>query len=89
MAGPTTLVAPHRRDVGYVAQDGALFPHLTVAQNVAYGLRERGAAAQARVIELLDTVSLDSSFAPRRHTNSPVASNSGWPWPGHWPAGRC
>ena len=66
MAGPTTLVAPHRRDVGYVAQDGALFPHLTVAQNVAYGLRERGAAAQARVIELLDTVSLDSSFAPRR-----------------------
>ncbi|MUL80523.1 MULTISPECIES: ABC transporter ATP-binding protein [unclassified Mycolicibacterium] len=66
MASPTNTVAPHRRDVGYVAQDGALFPHLTVAQNVAYGLRERGAAARARVIELLDTVSLDSSFAERR-----------------------
>ncbi|CRZ15094.1 ABC transporter ATP-binding protein [Mycolicibacterium neworleansense] len=66
MAGPTNTVAPHRRDIGYVAQDGALFPHLTVAQNVAYGLPERGAAARARVGELLDTVSLDSSFADRR-----------------------
>lgn len=66
MASPTDIVAPHRRDIGYVAQDGALFPHLTVAQNVAYGLRERGAAAQSRVIELLNTVSLDSSFAQRR-----------------------
>ncbi|MGW4095475.1 MULTISPECIES: ABC transporter ATP-binding protein [unclassified Mycobacterium] len=66
MTSPTSTVAPHRRDVGYVAQDGALFPHLTVAQNVAYGLPERGAAARARVNELLATVSLDSSFAQRR-----------------------
>jgi iron(III) transport system ATP-binding protein len=66
IASPTNTVAPHRRDIGYVAQDGALFPHLTVAQNVAYGLRERGAAARARVGALLDTVSLDSSFAQRR-----------------------
>ncbi|MGV0813896.1 ABC transporter ATP-binding protein [Mycolicibacterium boenickei] len=66
MASPTTAVAPHRRDIGYVAQDGALFPHLTVAQNVAYGLRERGAAARARVGALLETVSLDPEFAQRR-----------------------
>ncbi len=32
---------PHRRRVGYVFQDGRLFPHLTVAQNLAYGARVR------------------------------------------------
>jgi iron(III) transport system ATP-binding protein len=61
-------VAPHRRSVGYVAQDGALFPHLTVGQNIAYGLRGivRGRQARARVAELLETVSLDTSFVSRR-----------------------
>lgn len=54
----------HRRDVGYVAQDGALFPHLTVGQNIAYGL-SRG-ESRRRVSELLNTVSLDESFAKRR-----------------------
>ena len=61
-------MAPHRRSVGYVAQDGALFPHLTVEQNIAYGLRgvARGGQVRARVIELLETVSLDGSYASRR-----------------------
>ncbi|MGR7001601.1 ABC transporter ATP-binding protein [Yinghuangia aomiensis] len=40
---------PHARRVGYVPQDGALFPHLTAARNVAYGLRGRGGSrAEAR-----------------------------------------
>jgi iron(III) transport system ATP-binding protein len=67
VAGPRSAVAPHRRGVGYVAQDGALFPHLTVGQNIAYGLR--GTArdeVRARVAELLETVSLDPSYASRR-----------------------
>jgi iron(III) transport system ATP-binding protein len=54
----------HRRDVGYVAQDGALFPHLTVGQNIAYGLS--GGGQRDRVVELLHTVSLDASYAARR-----------------------
>lgn len=61
-------VPAHRRNVGYVAQDGALFPHLTVGQNVAYGLRggiRRGAVA-SRVTELLAAVSLGPEFAARR-----------------------
>jgi len=65
---PAIWSAPHRRNVGYVAQDGALFPHLTVGRNVAYGLRGtlRGAALRARVDELLDMVSLDTTLAGRR-----------------------
>ena len=68
VSGPEGWVPPHRRGVGYVAQDGALFPHLTVGQNIAYGLGGRigGARVRARVSELLETVSLDSSYVSRR-----------------------
>jgi iron(III) transport system ATP-binding protein len=68
VAGPGRSTPAHRRDVGYVAQDGALFPHLTVGQNIAYGLAgaARSATVRARVAELLDTVSLDGSLASRR-----------------------
>ncbi|MGV0851044.1 ABC transporter ATP-binding protein [Mycolicibacterium phlei] len=66
VAGAGGSVPAHRRAVGYVAQDGALFPHLTVGQNIAYGLEGRRAGVRARVAELLETVSLDPSFASRR-----------------------
>ena len=48
-------VNPEKRGIGYVPQDGALFPHLTVAENVAFGLR-RG--AKQRVEEMLRLVGL-------------------------------
>jgi iron(III) transport system ATP-binding protein len=67
VASAKSAVAPHRRGVGYVAQDGALFPHLTVGQNIAYGLRDADRnQVRARVSELLETVSLDRSYASRR-----------------------
>ena len=67
VAGPGVALPAHRRGVGHVAQDGALFPHLTVGQNVAFGLdrHERGDRS-AIVAELLDLVSLDPALAPRR-----------------------
>jgi putative spermidine/putrescine transport system ATP-binding protein len=39
-----THVPIHRRDIGVVFQNNALFPHMTVAQNIAFGLRMRGVA---------------------------------------------
>lgn len=51
------FVPPERRRVGYVAQEGALFPHLSVAKNVAFGLR-RSERASGRVEELLAMVNL-------------------------------
>ena len=58
--GRSVWVAPHRRRVGYVTQQSHLFPHLTVAQNIAYGLSDRrGAAAQRRVAELVRRLRLD------------------------------
>ncbi len=61
---PITAVPPHKRDIGMVFQSYALFPHMTVEQNVAYPLRMRerlGAAAmQTRVMEALGLMQLGS-----------------------------
>ncbi|KNG92426.1 ABC transporter ATP-binding protein [Pseudaestuariivita atlantica] len=53
-----TRVPPERREIGLMFQDFALFPHLTVAGNVGFGLRGSRADTDARVGELLDKVSL-------------------------------
>ncbi|WP_216851175.1 ABC transporter ATP-binding protein, partial [Acidisphaera sp. L21] len=39
---PVERLPPFRRDIGLVFQDYALFPHMSVAQNVGFGLRMRG-----------------------------------------------
>lgn len=52
---------PYERNVGLLFQDYALFPHMTVAQNVAYGMRQRGrpaAAIPARIMQMLSLVQL-------------------------------
>ena len=80
-AGSVTLggrslagVPPHRREIGLMFQDDALFPHRDVAANVAFGLRMKGvprADAGTRVAELLALVGL----AGREHRT--VGSLSG------------
>ncbi|MFP5378680.1 MAG: ABC transporter ATP-binding protein [Vicinamibacteria bacterium] len=59
VAGPGVFVEPERRQVGMVFQDYALFPHLTVAANVAFGLKGRRRADVDRIVGgLLDRVGL-------------------------------
>jgi putative spermidine/putrescine transport system ATP-binding protein len=56
-----STLPPHRRDLGMLFQNYALFPHMTVAQNVAYPLRERKvpkAEIARRVAEVLELVQL-------------------------------
>jgi iron(III) transport system ATP-binding protein len=53
----THFVAPERRRIGYVPQEGNLFPHLTVAGNIRFGL-PRGPQSRRRVGELLDMIGL-------------------------------
>ena len=53
----TVHVAPEQRRVGMVFQDYALFPHLSVLRNVAFGVRDRRRARE-RALELLATVGL-------------------------------
>ncbi|WP_109807774.1 ABC transporter ATP-binding protein [Sphingosinithalassobacter portus] len=55
-----------RRRIGYVFQNIGLFPHMTVGENVAIGLRLRGESDTGdRVAELLDLVELPADFAGR------------------------
>ncbi|WP_229781911.1 ABC transporter ATP-binding protein [Deinococcus daejeonensis] len=63
-----TGVPPHRRDVNTVFQSYALFPHMTVQDNVAFGLRMKGVPAaqiRTRVMTALDRVRI-ADFAARR-----------------------
>jgi iron(III) transport system ATP-binding protein len=53
----THFVAPERRRIGYVPQEGNLFPHLTVGANIRFGL-PRGAESKRRVAELLEMIGL-------------------------------
>ncbi len=58
-AGARVNLPPQRRRVGYVPQRYALFPHLTVAEQIAYGLRGLSPAERrARVRELIDLMGL-------------------------------
>jgi len=66
LADGPAIVPAHRRGIGIVSQDGALFPHLSVAENIGFGI-ERGVADRNRLIhDLVDMVELDHAMLDRR-----------------------
>ena len=65
VVGAGRVVPPQRRHVGYVPQEGALFPHLDVAANITFGLPRGQRRATARVDELLALVGLDDALRRR------------------------
>jgi iron(III) transport system ATP-binding protein len=62
VAGPVRSVPVHRRRVGLMPQEGALFPHLSVGQNVAFGMPR-----DDRVEHWLEVVGLDGLADARPH----------------------
>jgi iron(III) transport system ATP-binding protein len=60
VVGASTWIAPDKRRIGFVFQDYALFPHLSVQRNVAFGLKGRRDAA-SRAGKMLELVGLESA----------------------------
>ena len=88
LAGDGKFMPPEARKIGYVAQEGALFPHLSVADNITFGLKRAERRARHRVAELLEMVDLPAAMPIARRRHSPAASSSVWHWPARWRRAR-
>lgn len=64
IADPEAGVPPHKRNIGLVMQEGALFPHLSVLDNIRFGIRE-AADSEAQALKLLELVELPATAAAR------------------------
>ncbi len=77
---------PARRNVAMVFQNYALYPHFTVYQNIAIGLKLRGyskAEIRKRVLEVAQMLEIES-FLIATPGSFPEASSKGRLWPGPW-----
>jgi iron(III) transport system ATP-binding protein len=60
IVGSSAFVLPEKRDVGMVFQDYALFPHMTIADNIGFGLKKiKGKEKKHRVLKMLELVNLE------------------------------
>ncbi len=58
-------LAPEKRRLGYVFQEGRLFPHMSVRSNLAYGMKGRGAAAREELARIADLLGLEALLERR------------------------
>ena len=65
LADESGAVPAHQRVIGFVPQDGALFPHLTVGANIGFGLAANSPGRAERVMELMNMVALEPSMLNR------------------------
>ncbi len=65
VSGPGVHLPPERRQVGYVAQEGSLFPHLSVGANVVFGLPRSQRRDRRKAELLLESVGLPATYASR------------------------
>ena len=83
-------LAPRDRDVALVFQSYALYPHLTVEDNIGFGLRVRGspkAEIARKVRETAKLLELEPYLAESRASSRAVSVN-GWRWDERWRAVR-
>ncbi len=66
LADGANAIAAHRRGIGFVAQDGALFPHLSIADNIGFGMARDEARRLQRIAELMEMVGLPPVLLERR-----------------------
>ena len=88
VAGPGFAMPPERRGIGYLPQEGNLFPHLTVAGNIGFGLPRAERRDRARTAELLELVGLPldpGRPAPRAALRRAAAAGRTGPRPGSPP----
>jgi iron(III) transport system ATP-binding protein len=88
IAGPNTHLPPEHRGIGLMFQDFALFPHLSILDNVRFGLTALSSSDSKRealaALERVGMVSTPRIFRMRCQ----AANSSGWRLPGRWRPGR-
>ena len=65
LSSPTSTIAPEQRTIGMVFQDYALFPHLTVAENICFGLHKASKQQQLETLDELLTLTHLTAFSKR------------------------
>ena len=86
-----THVLPKYRDVAMVFQSYALYPHMTIAENIGYPLKLRNvpqAEREAAVRERRGQGASRRASRPLSRASFPAASGSAWRWRAPWCAGR-